>query len=87
VAKGKTVVNLYLSTDQTVANGMLVSNKPFAIVLQPGASHVYRQSFVVPKTLAKGTYTLIAVVDPVKSLGLTDQTNSTVMDPIRLRIG
>ena len=87
VAKGKTVVDLYLLTDQTAESGTLVSDKPFAITLQPGASHVYRQSFVVPKTLATGTYTLIAVVDPAKSLGLTDQTNSTVIDPTELMIG
>jgi hypothetical protein len=87
LAKGKTVVDLYLSTDQTVADGTLVSSKPFVIALQPGASHVYRQSFVVPKTLAAGTYTLIAVVDPLKSLGSIDQTNSTVTDPTQLTIG
>jgi uncharacterized delta-60 repeat protein len=87
VSKGKTEVDVYLSTDQSVEGGTLVSDKPFAIALQPAASHVYRQSFVLPKTLAAGTYTLIAVVDPVKSLGLTDQTNSTVTDPTRLMIG
>lgn len=87
VAKGKTELDLYLSTDQTVESGTLVSSKPFAVALQPGANHVYRQNFVLPKTFAAGTYTLIAVVDPAKSLGLIDQTNSTVTDPTRLTIG
>jgi uncharacterized delta-60 repeat protein len=87
LAKGKTVVEVYLSTDQTVADSTPVSDKPFVIALQPGASHVYRQSFVVPKTLATGTYTLIAVVDPLKSLGTIDETNSTVIDATQLTIG
>ena len=87
LARGKTVVDIYLSTDGTVANGTLVSNKPFAIALQPGASHLYRLSFVVPDTLANGTDTLIGVVDPLKSLGIIDQTSSTVIDPTQLTIG
>jgi hypothetical protein len=87
LARGKTVVDLYLSTDQTAVDGTLLASKPFAIALQPGASHVYRQSFVLPKTFAGGTYTLIAVVDPLKSLGAIDQTDSTVIDPTRLTIG
>jgi uncharacterized delta-60 repeat protein len=87
LARGKTMVDLYLSKDQTAADGTLVSDKPFAIALQPGASHAYRQVFVLPKTLASGTYTLIAVVDPDKSLGAIDQTDSTVIDPTRLTIG
>jgi uncharacterized delta-60 repeat protein len=87
LARGRTVVDLYLSTDQSAADGTLVSDKPFAIALQPGANHLYRLSFVLPKNLAKGTYTLIAVVDPLKSLGSIDQTSSTAVDPSRLIIG
>jgi uncharacterized delta-60 repeat protein len=87
LARGKTAVDLYLSADQTLADGTLISDKPFAISLQPGASHVYSQRFVLPATVASGTYTLIAVIDPLKSLGLTDQTNSTVTDPTRFAVG
>jgi uncharacterized delta-60 repeat protein len=87
LARGKTMVDLYLSTDPTVSDGTLVSSRPFAIAMQPGATRVYRQSFVVPSTLATGTYTLIAVVDPLKSLGAIDETSSTVTDANPLTIG
>ncbi len=87
IAHGRTAVYLYLSTDQTIADGTLVSSKPFVVALQPGASHAYRQSFMVPAILRAGTYTLIAVVDPLKSLGSTDETNSTVTDPTGVSVG
>jgi uncharacterized delta-60 repeat protein len=87
VAKGKTEVDLYLSTNQAITDGRLLSNKAFVLALQPGADHVYRQSIVLPKTFVSGTYSLIAVVDPLKSLGSTDQTNSTVIDPTLLVVG
>jgi uncharacterized delta-60 repeat protein len=87
LAKGKTVVDLYLSTDPSAADGSLISDKPFAISLKPAAGHVYRQSFVIPDSIARGTYSLIAVVDPAKSLGSIDQTNSAVTDPVKLVIG
>jgi uncharacterized delta-60 repeat protein len=87
LARGRTVVNLYLSSDQTIADGTLISNRPFVVALQPAASHVYSQRISVPPTVLNGTYTLIAVVDPVRSLGSIDQTSSTVIDSTRLVIG
>ena len=87
LARGRTVINFYLSTDQTIANGTLVASSPLGIVLQPGAAHIYRLSFVVPKTTTARPYTLIAVVDPMDSLGSTDHTNSTVIDATTVTVG
>jgi uncharacterized delta-60 repeat protein len=87
VAKGRTAVDMYLSTDQTIANGTLVASPPFAVGLQPGAGHIYRLSFVVPKTITARSYTLIAVVDPLDSLGTTDHSISTVVDATPVAVG
>jgi uncharacterized delta-60 repeat protein len=88
LAKGKTSVDLYLSTNQTVAGGTLIPTNTFAIALLPGASHIYRLSVAVPKTIAAGSYVLIAVVDPLNSLGATDHSRgSTIMDAAGVTVG
>jgi uncharacterized delta-60 repeat protein len=88
-AKGKIDVDLYLSADQTVADGTQVGTVPLAVGVVAGKSHAYRLTFKLPAAAASGSYTLLAVVDPARSLGADDQTDVTtvVVDASPVTVG
>jgi uncharacterized delta-60 repeat protein len=84
-AKGSTTVDLYLSTDLTTADGTPLAPVTMAVALPPGKSKAIRLKAILPSTVTAGQYDLLAIVDPGRALGPTDQTASAVVfdaDPV-----
>jgi uncharacterized delta-60 repeat protein len=78
LALGKITVELFVSTDLSTADGTEIPLPPLVLALPAGKSHLYRLRGLLPKTLAAGTYNLLALIDPANSLGTADDSDSLV---------
>jgi hypothetical protein len=86
IARGNTTIQFFLSTDQSIGGGTLTAKSTLSASLPPGKSRLYHLSLVPSASLVPGTYYLIAVVDPVDSLGTIDRSDSAVVDATQLVI-
>jgi uncharacterized delta-60 repeat protein len=85
IAKGATVVDLRLSYATTIAGGAAIDTAKVAVNLPATPKpHIYHVSFKLPASVAAGTYYLIAVIDPLDSLGVIDKSHSTVVDAVQV---
>ena len=87
LARGAITAELILSVDQTAADRTTAADVALPADLAANKGRIYRVSFKVSSTLMTGTYYLIAVIDPVNSLGATDQSDSVVVDPKAVTVG
>jgi uncharacterized delta-60 repeat protein len=81
-AKGVATVDLILSTDQTTADATMTAVSKLSAGLAAGKSRVYRVALKLPTTLAPGPCYLIAVIDPLDTLGAMDHSSSKVLAQI-----
>lgn len=69
-ARGVVGIQLYATTDGVATDGVAIAAHPTqaAVQLRGGKSKTVRLSFTVPSTLAPGSYTLMAVLTPMRGL-------------------
>jgi hypothetical protein len=91
-AKGIVGVQLYLSTDGTIANGVALSSPSIAHValnLKVGQAKALVGKFVVPLNIAAGTYFVSAVLTPISGFassavsstpGVSSASNQAVLE-------
>jgi hypothetical protein len=78
-AKGIISIEFLASPDQTLADGtMLVTVPGLNLNLKNGLTKPIHEKFIIPSTLAAGTYYLLAVIDPDNVLGDTDTSNNFI---------
>jgi uncharacterized delta-60 repeat protein len=87
IARGRTTLDLYLSTDDIPIDGTELPPESLTVSLPSGKSKPYRLLIKVPSTLAAGNYNLLAILDPLDNLRPTDTTNALVIDPTDVTLG
>ena len=86
-AKGRTEIDLYLSTDTTVADGVSLGVAPLTVSLAADKSKTYKLKVPTAATLPAGTFNLLGVIDPNNSLGNGDTSNVLVVDATPVTVG
>lgn len=74
IARGAAGVSLVATLDGNPADGVALAGHPSQVPLQlnAGASKTVRVSFVVPSTFIPGSYSIVAVLSPMKGLTAAD---------------
>jgi hypothetical protein len=79
-AKGVISVQYLASTDQTLADGIVLMTVPgLSLNLKNGSTKPAHQKLTIPTTLPAGTYYLLAVLDSGNTLGDINTTNNLLI--------
>lgn len=86
MAKGTAAIELLASTDGTPANATSLGVVNAKVGLKPGASKPARLKLALPASLpaGPGTYTLLARLTSVGSLGAPNETDGTIVGSIQV---
>lgn len=70
IARGVVGIQLFATTDGIAADGIALQSRPsqVSVQLRGGASKTVRVSFAIPSTFAPGTYSIVAVLTPMRGL-------------------